>query len=508
MLPMSNSPPPHTNFQSPSKLKITPTLSLGRKISSFTQLRNYFSSQFHNIHTSTKWLLFFILFFQVLLFFFLRYGHFVNHSFPRKSPIVINHSFPVTVPPAPISKAQLQTICPYGTVYVYDLPPVLNSDLIRNCHELNPWHSFCDKLSNDGFGKIAVGGISKYIPENLKHAWHWTDQFALEVIYHNRMMKYPCRSLEPESATAFYIPFYAGLAVGKYLWYNYTNEDRDRHCEIMLDWVTKQSHWRRSNGSDHFLSMGRISWDFRRNEVNTWGSSCIFMPGMQNITRLLIERHPWDPFDVGVPYPTGFHPSSAADMTGWQDFVRRRRRKHLYCFAGGKRRRFKDDFRGLLLSQCYNNSDVCQAVDCSGNKCSNGTSRILETFLDSDFCLQPRGDSLTRRSAFDCMVAGSIPVFFWWRTAYLQYAWFLPEKPESYSVFIHRRAVQNGTTSIRSVLENISKEKVKKMREKVIEYIPKLVYSKPNEGFEGIRDAFDVAVEGVLKRIKEREFTS
>ena len=103
------------------------------------------------------------------------------------------------------------------------------------------------------------------------------------------------------------------------------------------------------------------------------------------------------------------------------------------------------------------------------------------------------------------MVAGSIPVFFWRRTAYMQYAWFLPSQPDSYSVFIHRREVQNGTTSIRAVLESISKEKVKMMREKVIEYLPRIVYAKPNEGLEGIKDAFDIAVEGVLRRVKQKE---
>nr|POE73630.1 xyloglucan galactosyltransferase xlt2 [Quercus suber] len=33
--------------------------------------------------------------------------------------------------------------------------------------------------------------------------------------------------MEAESATAFYIPFYAGLAVGKYLWSNSSEEECD-----------------------------------------------------------------------------------------------------------------------------------------------------------------------------------------------------------------------------------------------------------------------------------------
>lgn len=100
------------------------------------------------------------------------------------------------------------------------------------------------------------------------------------------------------------------------------------------------------------------------------------------------------------------------------------------------------------------------------------------------------------------MVAGSIPVFFWKRTAYYQYEWFLPGQPESYSVFIDRYEVKNGS-SIKAVLENFSKEKVKSMREKVIQNIAKIVYAKPNEGINGVKDAFDIAVEGVLRRMKK-----
>ncbi|GKC61416.1 RNA-directed DNA polymerase, eukaryota [Tanacetum coccineum] len=95
---------------------------------------------------------------------------------------------------------------------------------------------------------------------------------------------------------------------------NYTSEDRDRHCEMM----------KKSDGWDHFITMGRITWDFRRSSEQDWGSRCIYLPGMRNITRLLIECNSWDYFDVGVPYPTGFHPNSPSDVATWQEFVRTR----------------------------------------------------------------------------------------------------------------------------------------------------------------------------------------
>ncbi|KAJ0099731.1 hypothetical protein Patl1_19980 [Pistacia atlantica] len=394
--------------------------------------------------------------------------------------------------------------CNSGTIFVYDMPKPFNQELLQKCHELSPWGSRCDMLINDGFGRSATD-LDGVVPANLIPAWHWTDQFVSEIIFHNRLLNHKCRTLEPESATAFYIPFYAGLAVGKYLWSHSNAKERDYHCDTMLRWVRDQPYFNRSNGWDHFITMGRISWDFRRSKDKDWGSGCIYMPDMRNVTRLLIERNPWDYFDVGVPYPTGFHPRSDSDILQWQDYVRNRNRSTLFCFAGATRGTIKNDFRGQLLSHCKEESGYCKIVNCAGTRCSNGTSAILETFLDSDFCLQPRGDSFTRRSIFDCMVAGSIPVFFWKRSAYYQYQWFLPDEPGSYSVFIDRNAVKNGTTSIRSVLASYSKEEVKNMRNKVIDYIPNFVYAKPREGLETIKDAFDVAVDGVLGRFKEQE---
>ncbi|XP_043699146.1 xyloglucan galactosyltransferase XLT2-like isoform X2 [Telopea speciosissima] len=437
------------------------------------------------------WLIFSILILQLLLLFMV-------HSLPAS--VSLRH---FSLPRNPvINNSSSGDPCSSGKVYVYDLPPMFNSELSSSCQDLNPWNSRCDVLSNGGFGRRAIG-LDGIVPKSLIPAWYWTDQFASEIIFHNRILGHRCRTLDPSSASAFYLPFYAGLAVGKYLWSHSTTHDRDFHCEMLLNWVRDQPFWNRSNGWDHFMMMGRITWDFRRSNDGDWGSSCIYLPAMRNITRLLIERNPWDYFDVGVPYPTGFHPRTESDVRHWQDFVRSRNRTTLFCFAGAARLAFKNDFRGILLQQCRDESDSCRALDCAGSRCSNGSSAILEMFLNSDFCLQPRGDSFTRRSIFDCMVAGSIPVFFWKRTAYYQYEWFLPGEPMSYSVFMDRNEVKNGT-SIKRVLERFSREEVRRMRETIIDYIPKFVYAEPKEGLGGIKDAFDVAIDGVLRRFREQ----
>ncbi|XP_057798448.1 xyloglucan galactosyltransferase XLT2-like [Salvia miltiorrhiza] len=485
MLPASDSPPLYSKPKTPDILD-------HRKVSYLASLKPYFS-----LHHRRTWFFLAVLLLQLLLL--LSAPSLPFSLSPRSSP-ALNSANSTSADTILDSSA----ICPHGKVYVYDLPPQFNTEIVKNCDDINPWSSRCDALSNSGFGISAAGGISRIVPGDVSGAWFWTDQFSLELIYHNRMLNYRCRTAEPESARAFYIPYYIGLAIEKSLFNKTsTTAERDRHCNMMLDWVGDQAFFKKSGGWDHFITIGRISWDFRRSRQSSWGSSCFYKPQMRNITRLLIEKNPWDYFDVAVPYPTGFHPGSAAHVWAWQDLVRSRQRRTLFSFAGATRGFIKNDFRGILLNQCYSEPGSCRVVDCGGSKCANGSSAILEAFLDSDFCLQPRGDSFTRRSIFDCMLAGSIPVFFWYRTAYLQYKWFLPAEPETYSVFIHRNEVKNGT-SIVEVLNKISKEKVKEMREKVIEYIPKIVYANNNKGLEGMNDAFDVALEGVLSRVKEQ----
>ncbi|EPS74116.1 hypothetical protein M569_00637, partial [Genlisea aurea] len=392
--------------------------------------------------------------------------------------------------------------CELGRVYVYDLPSMFNRDLVENCNDLDPWTSRCNTVSNGGFGPRAVG-LDGIVPANLTPAWFWTDMYSAEIIYHGRMMEYRCRTADRDRAAAFYIPFYVGLAVGKYLWFNYTSKDRDHHAAEMLNWVKEQNPWRRSNGSDHFIMLGRLTWDFRRltDDDTEWGTRFIYMPLMKNVLRLSVERSKWDPLEFSVPYPTAFHPRSQSELLQWQSFIRSRPRRSLFTFVGATRNKIRNDFRAVLMSYCKSETAACRLVDCSETRCYDGAPAILESFLDSDFCLQPKGDGYTRRSSFDCLLAGSIPVFFWRGSFEDQYQWHLPSNAASYSVFIDREQTRNDSSIIRRVLERFSREEITAMRETIARLLPRIVYSTFGDN-GGEADAFDIAIEGVLRRLR------
>ncbi|XP_027174048.1 xyloglucan galactosyltransferase XLT2-like [Coffea eugenioides] len=180
--------------------------------------------------------------------------------------------------------------------------------------------------------------------------------------------------------------------------------------------------------------------------------------------------------EVTVPYPTGFHPRTVTEIKQWQEFVRGRKRTNLFTFVGGKRGSIKNDFRALLLDHCYNESDSCKAIDCAKTACLDSSTAVLEIFLSSDFCLQPRE-----------RIVG-------------QYVLFMSSELEPFSVFIHRNRVRNGT-SIRKVLEGYSGEAIKRMRNTVINMIPRISYSFSGGRPGNLKDAFDIAVEEMLRRI-------
>ena len=267
------------------------------------------------------------------------------------------------------------------------------------------------------------------------------------------------------------------------------------------------------SGKDHFLVTGRISRDFRRNSDNNslWGTNLMLLPESQNLSFLTIERSPTSYNEFAIPYPTYFHPTSTVEIRQWQDKIKLTNRTVLFSFAGAERpsRSLNGLVRTQVIQQCKSSSKTCTFLDCDvkANGCDDPMS-LMKLFESSVFCLQPPGDSLTRRSVFDSILAGCIPVFFNQGSAYKQYVWHLPNNDGEYSVYIPVKELRTGGKSkIEEILRGIPNEKVIGMRENVIRLVPKIVYTKPNRykpEKETLEDAFDVAVKGVIKRIEEK----
>ncbi|KAF5202083.1 Xyloglucan galactosyltransferase katamari1-like protein [Thalictrum thalictroides] len=229
------------------------------------------------------------------------------------------------------------------------------------------------------------------------------------------------------------------------------------------------------------------------------------MPELKNMSMLLIESSPYHSNEVAIPYPTYFHPSTDDDVLQWQEKMRRQKKRHLFSFAGAPRPQSLKSIRGRIIQQCQASSSKCKLLECrksSKNVCHDPSS-VMKLFQDSVFCLQPPGDSFTRRSAFDSILAGCIPVFFHPASAYTQYIWYLPQHYTKYSVFIPEDRIRNGTANIEQILARIPEKEVSAMRKEVIKLIPKVIYADPKLRLETLEDAFDFAVKGIIQRVNE-----
>lgn len=396
-----------------------------------------------------------------------------------------------SLPPSPSESDS----CLGRYIYIHELPSRFNEDLLKNCHLLTRGteKNMCPYLVNFGFGP----GIEFYEMGLFR-----TSQFSLEVIFHNKMRSYRCLTNDSSVASAIYVPFYAGLDVSQYLW-GFNTSMRDSSGIGLVDWLARKPEWKKMWGRDHFLIAGRISWDFRRETDNEsdWGSNFRFLPESKNMSMLSIESSSWNS-DIAIPYPTSFHPGNDSEVFQWQDKMRSRSRQYLFSFAGAPRPCIKDSIRGKIIDQCLASGSLCKLLDCNygATNCDNPIN-VLKVFTDSVFCLQPPGDSLTRRSIFDGILAGCIPVFFHPGTAYAQYIWHLPKDYTTYSLYIPERDVKDGEVNINETLLEVSKGKVLELREEVIRLIPGVVYSDPRSKLETLEDAFDVSVTGILKRI-------
>lgn len=391
--------------------------------------------------------------------------------------------------------------CAGRYIYVYRLPPRFNDDVARGCRALRPWMDMCPYMPNCGLGR-PLGDEGGVFPGR---GWYATDQFMLDVIFRCRMRRYECLTGDPARAAAVFVPAYASLDGGRYLWNS--TATRDALALDLVAWLARRPEWRATGGRDHFLVAGRTAWDFLRKTDgdDDWGTKLLNIPAVRNMTALVLEIDPWTRSNnLAVPYPTNFHPATAADLRAWQEKARALDRRWFFSFAGAARPGSNKTVRAQIFQQC-GASSRCGMFRCKkGSECEASPGAMMRLFESSTFCLQPRGDTTTRRSTFDAVVAGCIPVFFHPDSAYTQYADHIPADPERWSVLIMHTDVTDRNVSIEEALAKIPPAAVKAMREEVIRLIPRLVYADARSARADFKDAFDIALDVVLDRVAKR----
>ncbi|KAJ4797520.1 Xyloglucan galactosyltransferase KATAMARI1 [Rhynchospora pubera] len=394
-----------------------------------------------------------------------------------------------------LTQTQANSTCDgIAPFYIYDLPARFTTDLVDRCQFLNIYVDTCPHVVNQGLGQP--------VTSKLGPSWYGTNEFLSDMLFHARAKKHPCRVHDIDAAKLFYVPFYAGL-YASFAFREGNHTLRDQLAVELVSYLSNKPTFRKHGGRDHFLVVGRTSWDFMRisdpNIADFGANRLLYLPELADVAVLTIERHPWEGKNqFGIPYPSYFHPKTADEVVRWQNKVLGSKRPYLYAFVGGARvASEKAAVRAEIINKCSASKQCAQVTCKTGTIGCYDPTKVLATLRGAQFCLQPPGLSFTRRSTFDSILAGCIPVFFSEHSAYTQYEWYIPNEARNWSVLLDQKKAEQ----IEEELGKIPLKEVESMRKEVVRMIPQVTYAHPDSTIPGFRDAVDIALVQLTERV-------
>lgn len=367
--------------------------------------------------------------------------------------------------------------------YIYDWPGYMDDvwpEYMAKLDEKSPYsHDF---RGNNGAGKA--------LKPDLGYFSTW--QFSLYRNALSRLRASEYRTLDPKSASVFIIPF----DIGAHSFVDHVNGKARvasphgwRAVEYIKEAMKSEIFWK-NKGHDHFVFFSVTSY-----QIIGIGAKIFLTQPCQNCSVLTIETSPtftsrkyysnkskkwW----FAVPYPSSFHWWEGIKQLPWK--ANAATRPYLAMFIGSVETQTPDSniARRRMHADCLKDNKTCLWFD-TAHSCSgivNQTDNML-MYLKSTFCLAPPGDSLTRKSLFDSIATGCIPVINA-RASITQYFWHIsPEEVDLVSVYIPRESINDYDVNFLSVLKNISTDRIREMQLKLEEIAPRLQYSMVPLGY-------------------------
>uniref|UniRef100_A0A7S0J376 Exostosin GT47 domain-containing protein n=1 Tax=Calcidiscus leptoporus TaxID=127549 RepID=A0A7S0J376_9EUKA len=106
--------------------------------------------------------------------------------------------------------------------------------------------------------------------------------------------------------------------------------------------------------------------------------------------------------------------------------------------------------------------------------------------LQATFCLQPAGDTLTRKGLYESVFTGCIPVVFREDKAFLQqlaFSRYIPYK--KMWVYIPARLVEAGEAHVTSLLRRVPESRIRSIRRHLRRWARCLSFSARRDGVAG-----------------------
>lgn len=174
------------------------------------------------------------------------------------------------------------------------------------------------------------------------------------------------------------------------------------------------------------------------------------------------------------------------------------RRGPLAIFVGHARG--SEHSRLRAIEHCQYRPQTCVFFDTGTRSFTLNNAMIAKLdalVMSSVFCINPPGDTPTRKGLFDSLLAGCIPVIMD-LASLSEYEWYIKDV-RAVSVFVPWPVIQlDNSFQLIDYLESLSPEYVRKKQDAIKELAFSLQYSIPDPSRDPNRlDAFDVAVAGL-----------
>ena len=416
-------------------------------------------------------------------------------------------------------------------IYIYDLPSEFNEDIVTGI-QTNKL-SLCYDLSHHGIGKetINVADLQASDVQNVSTTYgvsvRKTHMYALEIILHHKLLRSPYRTLNPWEADLFYIPFYSGLLS----MYNKDNMmgNRGEISDRLFRYLHTMPFLKA--GRSHFTTSSR-PWQYSDRYFRDH-------PAAVNVTYICIEKRRSNKRPVIVaPYPSFIHLTNTtndetlmefdAGLTNLMESNFRLKvpslqdrnvflllacgmkgntlRKHIMTqFPVKTMANYEEYFKGIprKLSQMWLYTDECstyhQALRYQDQeeKVSSFLYTIISWTTKSVFCVQPPGDSPTRKSFYDSILSGCIPVLFKLNhTTEYPFEEWINYKDITY--IIDEKLVLQQNQTVLEIVRRIPRDTVARLHDNILRLAKWLQYSA-SYGAPRDDDAFTLILEQVRK---------
>lgn len=323
--------------------------------------------------------------------------------------------------PAPADRAQT------GRFYMYDL-------------EEKYWWRFPDAHVNCNKSKGYLPGDAHRLsgigdPVDLDRGIFDTWHFSMFNSLFNRLKRSTRRTLDPERADFFVVPYDMGL--DGFIKKQDCSVPEFPMCTPLLvqgvEQVLAQSpQFNRYRGADHVLlwSLG---------EMHPWPAYCkhLMQRFCANCTLTSYWMHPRQRGEkfISIPFPSSFHYHEALKVLPWTAG----RERPLFAVYAGSDITLNPDhtkIRKSVIAMCSAHAN-CTHITLRHSSTESKVQTVVLTYAQSVFCLCPPGDDPARKALMDILMMGCIPVLMHHSSLHNQFPYHMNESlAKEISVYI------------------------------------------------------------------------